>query len=88
MRFDFVIPSQKILIEFDGQHHFQPVKFGGMSDQKAKANLIKVKARDQEKNTWAKRNDYQLIRINYDENVNEKLMKELPSSLNQTATRF
>ena len=75
MRFDFIIPSQKILIEFDGQHHFYPVKFGGMSEEKAEANFIKVKARDQEKDAWAKRNNYQLIRINYNENVSEKLMR-------------
>lgn len=75
MRFDFIIPSKKILIEFDGQHHFQPVKFGGMSEEKAEANFIKVKARDQEKDAWAKRNNYQLIRINYNENVSEKLMR-------------
>lgn len=77
MRFDFVIRSHKVLIEFDGHHHFQPVKFGGMSRKKAEATLNKVRARDKEKNLWAERNGYHLIRIRYDEKVSQRLESDL-----------
>ena len=76
MRFDFHIPSLKTLIEFDGHHHFQPVNFGGTSDEKAEHNFKLVKQRDKRKTEWAQVNGFRLIRIKYDENVEQRLLKE------------
>lgn len=60
LRFDFYIPTEKLLIEFDGKQHFQPIDFfGGM------IAFNTQKRRDQIKNEYAKRNDIRLIRISY-----------------------
>lgn len=62
LRFDFFLPELKTLIEFDGQHHFQPIEGWGGD----KAHLF-VLHRDRIKNKWAKLNGYRLLRIPYTE---------------------
>ena len=66
-----------MLVEFDGQHHFYPVRFGGMSHTEAEKVFATAKARDKRKTLWAKRNGYHLIRIRYDENIEEVLKESL-----------
>ena len=71
--FDFYIPEYNLLIEYDGEHHFMPIKlFGGQE------NFELIQKKDKIKNEWAKRNKIKLIRINYKEykNIN-KILEEL-----------
>ena len=68
-------PDKRLFIEYDGQHHFMPVNFGGMSDEKALAVHNMVKERDKRKDKWATENNYMVLRIRYDQDVNEALSK-------------
>ena len=73
MRFDFLIPDQKVFIEFDGQQHFEPVTFGRMSENEAEEALERTQRNDRLKDEWALSNGHTMLRIRYDENVPEKL---------------
>lgn len=63
-RFDFYVNNQ-FLIEYDGEQHFKPAQFGGISIEEAKENLHKTQQRDLYKNQWCKNNNIPLIRIPY-----------------------
>lgn len=65
--FDFYLPELNIAIEFDGEHHYYPVNFNGMTDEKALENHLYVKAHDKIKNNYCKDNGINLIRIPYTE---------------------
>lgn len=57
LRFDFYIPSRKMLIEYDGIHHTKQLKFVSLETFEAQ------KARDIVKNDWCVSNEYKLVRI-------------------------
>jgi len=60
-KYDFYLPELNILIEYDGEQHFKPVKiFGGEKTFK------RIKERDKEKDTLAYIHGIPLIRIKYD----------------------
>jgi hypothetical protein len=63
LRYDFYIESENLLIEYDGQQHFSPVKFGGMSQEKADKVFKETQERDKLKDLYAKSNGITLIRI-------------------------
>lgn len=68
--FDFAIFYQNklyCLIEYDGEQHFKPVNFNGISDEKALELFNKTKTRDEIKNSYCKTNKISLIRINYND---------------------
>lgn len=66
--FDFYLPEHNICIEYDGIQHFEPIKiFGG--EEKLKIRQI----RDQIKNEYCLNNNIRLIRIKYNENIEEIL---------------
>lgn len=70
--FDFYLPTQNTLIEFDGEQHFK-ISFG-QSEEK----LILQKQYDKIKTEWCLRNNISLIRVPYFKkftNLNE-LFKE------------
>ena len=72
--FDFYLPKQKILIEYDGEQHFKPIElFGG------KRNFMRVNKHDSIKNCFAVKNKYDLLRIPYVEynTIEEVLSKKL-----------
>ena len=73
--FDFFLPDLNILIEYDGEHHFRPVTFGGNKAQ-AQENFKLRQKTDKIKTCWAKSSPYTLHRIKYDEDI-EKKMKEI-----------
>jgi protein-arginine kinase activator protein McsA len=75
LRFDFRLLSYPILIEYDGEGHFIPIRWAGTS--RAEDVLKKVKVRDEYKDTWAAQNGYNLIRIRFDEDVGEALTQRL-----------
>jgi len=58
-RYDFYIPSQNLLIEYDGKQHFQ-VQGSGWDE-----SFENIQKRDEEKTKWAINNGFNLIRIPY-----------------------
>lgn len=67
--FDFAVFDEfdniVTLIEYDGKQHFEPVNFGGCSDEIALLEYENVCKNDHIKNTYCKRNKLKLIRIPY-----------------------
>ena len=68
LKFDFYLPDLNKLVEYDGVQHFEPVGFFG-----GEKGLKKTKAYDQKKNKYAKAKGIPLLRIKYDEPIEEKL---------------
>ena len=73
--FDFYIPQYNLCIEFDGEQHFIPHAFNSRkeTEERKLENLKIVQLRDQIKNNYCKEKGINLLRIRYDENVEEKL---------------
>lgn len=65
LRFDFYIEKYNLLIEYDGQQHFSPVKFGGITEEKATQLFHKAQERDIIKNKFVAKNNINLLRIPY-----------------------
>lgn len=73
--FDFYIPTLNYCIEFDGIQHFEPVDyFGG---EKA---FKEVRRRDGIKTKYCEEKGIKLLRIRYDEDVEEKINSILKKS--------
>lgn len=73
--FDFYIPALNYCIEFDGKQHFEPVDyFGG---EKA---FKEVQRRDGIKTKYCEEKGIKLLRIRYDEDVEEKINSILKKS--------
>ena len=68
-----------VFIEFDGRQHFEPVNFGGISDEQANKNFEDLKTCDKLKDDFCKENGYKMIRICYKDfpNILSILHKEL-----------
>lgn len=75
---DFIIPSLKIWIEYDGIQHSKPVNFrGAMSEQQLQERFKYTQQNDQIKNQYAKDNNWTLIRIPFTEYDNiEQILAE------------
>lgn len=65
LKFDFYLPKFNSVIEVDGQQHFIPVKFGGISKERAEKNYENVKIRDNIKDNFCSKNGIPLLRIPY-----------------------
>lgn len=68
--FDFAILNQSgasimALVEYDGEHHYESINFGGISDDEALINHQKTKHNDNIKNQYCKDNNIPLLRIPY-----------------------
>lgn len=63
--FDFYLPMNRICIEYDGQHHFYPVTFNGISMEEAMINHQTTVKHDGIKNQYCIDNNYDLLRIPY-----------------------
>lgn len=78
--FDFAIfnNTDKLiyLIEYDGEQHYKPIRFGGISEERAIENLKVAKLHDQIKNDYCGENNIPLLRIPYWEFDNiEEILK-------------
>lgn len=72
LSYDFYIPSQNILIEYQGIQHYQPIDyFGGKSKFKVQQKHDKMKSE------YAKNNHYNSITIPYTEDTLTKIKKYL-----------
>jgi len=70
LRWDFICTLDthpKLFIEYDGRQHYEPVKFGGISKERAEQNLVTSQHRDKIKNDFCRDNNYPLLRIKYDQ---------------------
>ena len=68
-----------ILIEYDGEGHYKPIRRGHMTEEEAEENLKQIQFRDNIKNEYCKQNNIPLIRIPYWEkdNLEEFLLTNL-----------
>lgn len=66
--FDFYLPDDHLIIEFDGQHHYENMNYG---------NLETTMAHDKTKNDYCKSHNIDLLRIPYWEGNNiEAILKD------------
>jgi len=77
LKFDFYIPCVKRLIEFDGPQHFRPVRFNGISIERAIKIFKKNQYNDSLKNQYCMKKSIPLIRIPYQK------FKQIPEILNK-----
>jgi very-short-patch-repair endonuclease len=78
LRFDFFLPTFKVLIEFDGEHHYGPV------NKHARAKYVHERTviNDQIKNNYVTTTGYGLLRIPYWEyDKIEEIIDEMISNL-------
>lgn len=62
IEFDFYLTSNRVCIEFDGRHHFEPIdEFGGIE------TLNRIKEIDKKKRNYCEDNYINLIKIRYDQ---------------------
>ena len=66
LAFDFYLPNNNVLIEFDGRQHYEIVNFCNSRKQAVNA-YHRLKKNDKIKNNFAKTNKYHLLRIKFDE---------------------
>lgn len=59
LKFDFYLPSYKVIIEYDGEHHFKENKYFGVG------NLEYITNNDNIKNQYCLDNNIRMIRIPY-----------------------
>ena len=64
--FDFYLPLYNLCIEFDGVHHYKPVKWdSSWTEEKAESNFKLVQFHDSIKNKYCTDNNINLFRIPY-----------------------
>lgn len=72
LSYDFFIPDQNILIEYQGKQHYQPIDYFGGDDK------FKIQQKhDKMKSDYAKGNGYNLIAVPYTEDTFSKIKKYL-----------
>ncbi len=75
--FDFYIPESNVCIEYQGEQHYRPVNFGGISDKEAYNNFLKIQYHDEIKRNYCMENNIELICIPYWEDIDKYLNKNL-----------
>lgn len=63
LKADFFLPKYNTIIEYNGDQHYQPVCFGGITKEIAKQKFIDQQARDYMKQQWCDTNNIKLIWI-------------------------
>jgi hypothetical protein len=75
---DIWIPELKLAIEYDGEQHFRPVRFGGISVEMAESNYIEQKRRDTQKNSKIHLHQDEVkyfVRFSYTESITEEYVR-------------
>ena len=77
--FDRYLDDFNVLIEYDGEQHYRPIKYGNMTQVQAEESLRITQFHDEIKNNYCKENNIPLIRIPYWEkdNIESFLFDEL-----------
>jgi len=68
LRFDFYLPEYNTCVEYDGIQHFKPIDFFG-----GEKSFQQTQIKDQIKNNYCLNNNINLLRIAYNEKINQKL---------------
>jgi very-short-patch-repair endonuclease len=68
LSFDFYLPEKNLCIEYDGEQHYKSIKYFGGDDA-----FIKTQTRDKIKTNFCIKNNINLLRIKYNENIENKL---------------
>lgn len=63
--FDYYLDDFNIAIEYDGENHYHPVKFGTQEKEEALQKHIYTKRHDEIKNEYCKKHNIPLLRIPY-----------------------
>lgn len=71
--YDFYIPEKNILIEYQGEQHFKPIRYGGIDIEIAKNNLKKQRHYDWLKRKYANDKKIPIVYLNYWEDISKKL---------------
>ena len=82
-RLDFYIKNKKIAIEYNGEQHYKPVKFGSYGDDEAERLFKKQLKRDLYIKDFCHYNNINLITINGIEFKGEKLKKYIDIIINE-----
>lgn len=78
LKFDFWLPALNALIEYDGEHHFGPIRFRGVAVERVEERYQRGLRYDSIKTEYAKAHGIRLIRIPYYEKHKIKeLLKDL-----------
>ena len=80
LRFDYFIPDINLLIEVDGEQHFRPVCFGGITKERAELIFRKSQERDKIKDDYCKEHNIKLVRVPYWEYRSNKYKETLKTS--------
>lgn len=82
LRYDFYLPNHNLLIEYDGEHHFFPVRTKGrISESESVIKHERTKINDKKKTKYAKQHGYKMVRIPYTEFNNiESIISDLLSN--------
>ena len=81
LTYDFYLPDENILIEFQGEQHEHPVTFGGRSKSEAVSDYVKQQEHDNRKRDYALSHSINLLEIwyydmdNIEQILNDKLYK-------------
>ena len=67
LKYDFYLPYQNLLIEYDGEYHYNPISFSKNISKEEQFLLTQL--RDNLKTEYANKNGYSLLRIRYDQDV-------------------
>jgi len=65
---DFILKNG-IFIEYNGEQHYKPVRFGGMTEEKAKEMFIKQEKRDKMLRVHCLNSNIKLIEISYKDDI-------------------
>lgn len=69
-RFDFYLPQYNLFIEYDGQQHFEPVRFHGNNIEENEHAFRITQEHDKIKNNYCEEHNINLLRIPYWEKDN------------------
>lgn len=81
--YDFYIDKYRLFIEVDGEQHFKPVCFGGISYEDALNNFECQKQRDFAKDLYCKQNNYHLLRIGFFDIKNGKYKEIISAKIDE-----
>ncbi len=65
LKFDFYLSNYNVVVEYQGQGHYYPVCFGGISIERANKNFEEQLIRDEIKREYCKNNNIDLLEIPY-----------------------
>ncbi len=75
LKYDFYLPYSNILIEYDGEQHYIPITFS--KSRTAEEQFKITQESDSLKTKYAIDNQYKLLRIRFDQDINSELDKYL-----------